>query len=234
MSAIVGRVQPREPSPDAPSPMRRHRVGAEIVFALLNDAIVRRHDHALGRIDEGRHPAPIDDPVPFVLARPTSDRQPAVAARTPRDLAPHAIADVAAHVSGDEIVVDQAPFASRFVKRLHAPGPHHRKQRVEGAIDLGELHRAQRKAKALARIARDHWPVPGLDHLDDGGFFALNDNLLAPRRDRLPGVLEQKLCGHCRRSARRKDRGCRQRHASRTTPRARCDRNAESPGRRAR
>ena len=94
MSSIVGRVQSRQASPDAPSPMRRHGVGAEIVVAFLDDAIVRGDDRALRRIDQRGHPAPIDDAVPFVFPRPAGNRQPAIAARTPRNLAAHAIADL--------------------------------------------------------------------------------------------------------------------------------------------
>ena len=66
----------------------------------------------------------------------------------------HAIADATGHVGGDEIVVDQPPVARRFIERLDAFGPHHGKQCVEGPIDLRELHRAKRKAKASCAVHR--------------------------------------------------------------------------------
>ena len=232
MSSIVADTKAVETAPNAPSPMRRHGVGAKIVVAFLHDAIVRSHDRALRRIDKGGHPAPIDDAIPLVFARPAGNRHPAIATRTSREpcRARDSRCDRPRRRRRD--CGRSAPSRASLHRASRRFGPHHGKQCVEGSVELRELHRAKRKAKAPARIAGDtgpcrvsitsiavRLPLNAISSRRVGP--APSASLNSALRAFVGEALDEKIVDI--------DKGVR--HAPGDA--ARCDRNAESRGRRA-
>ena len=162
--------------------MRRHRVGAEIVLALLDDAIVRGDDRAAGgSIDCGMR---LQSTIrPTRARRPAGDRQPAVAAGGAEPSA-HAIADRARIVSGDEIVVDRPPRAS-LRRALRPFRPASWEAGVEGTISSANC--IERSARpALAADRRDHRAGAASRSPRTVASSPLHDDLLAPPRHRLP------------------------------------------------
>ena len=144
-----------EALPDTAGAMRRHAVGAKIMFAVFHHAVVGGDDGLLDRIDAARHLLERNQAVPFVLAGPARHRQPAIGARAHRHFRAHAVADAAGRVGGDEVVIHQAPFAAGVVQFLDRRGSQHRQRAVERRIRQRELHRAQHQAGARCGIARD-------------------------------------------------------------------------------
>ena len=112
-------------------------------------------------------------------------------ARTSRHFCADAVTDPAPDIRGDEIVVDQAPFARRFVQRLDGPGSHHWNERIEGSVELRELHRAERQPPSLAWRVDDDWTVSCLCDLDMDRRAPTDRDLLSPPPNRQPFVFEQ-------------------------------------------
>ena len=99
------------------------------VFGL--HPVVGGHQPAADRVDARGHALPSHHAVPFMLAGPARHWQPAVGSWAPGHLGPHAVADVALGVGGDQVVVYQAPFTGRLVQLGNGLGLEHREQAVE-------------------------------------------------------------------------------------------------------
>ena len=85
-------------------------------LALGLHPVVGGDQPAAGRVDARGPALPGHHAVPFMRAGPARHGQPAVGSWAPGHLGPHAVADVALGVGGDQVVVYQSPFTGRLVE----------------------------------------------------------------------------------------------------------------------
>ena len=166
MSSAVAAVQRLEPREDAPHAAGPAEVHAEIRRARARRPVVRRGEHAAGRVDGGRQLVEGDPAVPVVRVAPARHRSPAVRGVAARHAAAEAVADRAVHVGAHEVVAGGDPVAQRLVElggaaaRRASRRPRRRSSRRRRATS----RRARRRHPA--RAAEHDRPVPGLDDLD--------------------------------------------------------------------